>query len=93
LSTTRSKSLPAGQGPPNKKRGPEGELRWPDMMRRVDWLIEAGVIPYGKRARWDGIRDLRNETTHISIRHLTDPYDVLRVLELLAGEIGALFAP
>jgi hypothetical protein len=79
-------------GPPNKKRDHEGELRWPSMMRRVDWLIEAGVIPAEKHERWDGLRDLRNETTHISIRHLTSPHEALRVLELLASEISALFA-
>ena len=31
-------------GPPNKKPGPEGEQRWPDLMTRVNWLISAGVI-------------------------------------------------
>lgn len=80
------------EGPPNKKRGPEGEVRWPDMMTRVDWLIAAGIIPSEKRTRWDLIRDLRNETTHASIRHLTPPHEALRVLDLLAPEIDALFA-
>ena len=80
-------------GPPNKKLDHEGEQRWPDLMRRVNWLIEAGVIPAEKRDRWDSLRDLRNETTHVSIRHLTTPHEALRVLELLAGEIDALFAP
>lgn len=79
-------------GPPNKKRGPEGELRWPDLMTRVDWLIFADVIPTEKRDRWGLVRGLRNETTHISIRHLTTPHEALRVLELLAVEIDALFA-
>src|SRR4029077_4780852 len=78
-------------GPPNKKRDHEGEPRWPDLMRRVDWLIDADVISPDKRDRWDGLRDLRNETTHMSIRHLTTPHEVLRVLELLAREIDALF--
>ena len=80
-------------GPPNKKPGPEGEQRWPDLMTRVDWLISAGVIPAEKRDRWDLVRGLRNETTHASIRHLTTPHEALRVLELLAAEIDALFAP
>jgi hypothetical protein len=80
-------------GPPNKKPGPEGEQRWPDLMKRVDWLISASVIPAEKRDRWDLVRGLRNETTHASIRHLTPPHEALRVLELLAGEIDALFAP
>ena len=79
-------------GPPNKKPGPEGEQRWPDLMTRVDWLISTGVIPAQKRERWDLMRGLRNETTHASIRHLTTPHEVLRVLDLLAGEIDALFA-
>ncbi len=79
-------------GPPNKKLDHEGETRWPSMMRRVNYLIEAGVIPAEKHDRWDGLRDLRNETTHISIRHLTSPHEALRVLELLANEISALFA-
>jgi hypothetical protein len=80
-------------GPPNKKPGPEGEERWPDLMKRVDWLISADVIPAEKRDRWDLVRGLRNETTHASIRHLTTPHEALRVLELLAVEIDALFAP
>ena len=79
-------------GPPNKKLGPEGEQRWPDLMTRVDWLISVGIIPAEKRDRWDLERGLRNETTHASIRHLTTPHEVLRVLDLLAGEIDALFA-
>lgn len=58
-------------------------------MKRVDWLISAGVIPAEKRDRWDLVRGLRNETTYASIRHLTTPHEVLRVLELLAGEIDA----
>jgi hypothetical protein len=62
-------------------------------MTRVDWLIDASVIPAEKRDRWDLVRGLRNETTHASIRHLTTPHEALRVLELLAGEIDALFAP
>jgi hypothetical protein len=52
----------------------------------------AGVVPAVKRERWDGLRDLRNETTHISIRHLETSHEVLRVLDLLAGEIDTLFA-
>jgi hypothetical protein len=48
--------------------------------------------PYEKHNRWDLVRGLRNETTHASIRRLTTPHEVLRVLELLAGEIDALFA-
>jgi hypothetical protein len=66
-------------------------LLWGTGTREQDWLIEAGVIPAEKRERWDGLRDLRNETTHISIRHLADPHEALRVLELLAGEIDAPF--
>jgi hypothetical protein len=79
-------------GSPNKKLRPEGEQRWPDLMTRVNWLISAGVIPVKKRDRWDIVRGLRNETTHASIRHLTTPHDALRILELLAVEIDALFA-
>jgi hypothetical protein len=37
------------------------------------------------------MRDLRNETTHASIRHLVMPIDVLRLLDLLTPEIDALF--
>jgi hypothetical protein len=61
--------------------------------RRVEWLIGQGIIPPEKRARWDAIRELRNETTHASIRHLLMPVDVLRVLDLLQAEIDALFEP
>lgn len=43
--------------------------------------------PAEKRARWDLIRDLRNETTHASMRHLTTRHEALRVLDLLALEM------
>jgi hypothetical protein len=80
-------------GPPNKKPNPEdGQPTWPSFKRRVDWLIENGVIAAEKQHRWDAIRELRNETTHASIRHLAMPIDALRVLDLLAAEIDALFA-
>jgi hypothetical protein len=57
----------------------------------VEWLIAEGIIAPEKRQRWDTMRDLRNETTHASIRHLVMPIDVLRLLDLLAPEIDALF--
>jgi hypothetical protein len=38
-------------GPPNKKPGPEGETRRPDLMKRVDRLIGAGITPAEKRSR------------------------------------------
>lgn len=78
-------------GPANKKPDPDGDLRWPDFKRRVDWLIANGIIVPEKRHRWDTMRDLRNETTHASIRHLAMPVDVLRLLDLLAPEIDDLF--
>jgi hypothetical protein len=59
--------------------------------RRVDWLIEERIIPVEKKSRWEAIRELRNETTHASIRHLVMPLDVLGVLDLLQAEINALF--
>jgi hypothetical protein len=81
-------------GPPNRKADPDdGQPTWPSFKRRVDWLIDNGVIAADKRHRWDAIRELRNETTHASIRHLVMPVDVLRVLDLLALEIDALFMP
>lgn len=57
----------------------------------TEWLIENDLIPVEKRGRWDAIRELRNETTHASIRHLVMPLDGLNVLDLLAPEIDALF--
>ena len=78
-------------GAANKKPDPEGELSWPGFKRRVDWLIANEIIAPEKRQRWDTMRDLRNETTHASIRHLVMPIDVLRLLDLLAPEIDALF--
>jgi hypothetical protein len=80
-------------GPPHKKRDPEGDVRWPDFKRRVEWLIENSIVAPEKRRRWDTMRDLRNETTHASIRHLVMPIDVPRLLDLLAPEVDALFVP
>jgi hypothetical protein len=70
----------------------DGHPTWPSFKRRVGWLIDSGIIAADKRYRWDAIRELRNETTHASIRHLVMPVDVLRGLDLLAAEIDALFA-
>jgi len=78
-------------GPPKQTRGPAGELRWPEMQRRVEWLISKGIIAPEKKQRWDTMRALRNETTHASSRHLVMPHDVLRLLDLLAPEIDVLF--
>jgi hypothetical protein len=79
-------------GPPNKKPDPEdGQPIWPSFKWRVEWLIDHGVIATDRGPRWDAIRKLRNETTHASIRHLVMPMDVMRVLDLLAVEIDALF--
>ena len=61
-------------------------------MRSVNWLIEGRVIPPRSGDRWDGLRDLRNETVHIGIRRLTTPHEAPRVLELLAVEVDARFA-
>ncbi|MGO9321838.1 MAG: hypothetical protein ACLQBY_13690 [Solirubrobacteraceae bacterium] len=80
-------------GPPLKRRDPDDDTpTWPSFKRRVDWLIENGAIPPEKRGRWDTIRELRNDTTHASFRHVAPPTESLRVLELLADEIDALFA-
>jgi hypothetical protein len=79
-------------GPASKRRDPDdGMPTWPSFKRRVDWLIGTGVIPPEKQGRWDTIRALRNETTHASSRHIAPPTESLRVLELLADEIDALF--
>ena len=80
-------------GPPGKSRDPDDDTpTWPSFKRRIEWLIANGAMPPEKRARWDTIRELRNETTHASIRHIEPPTESLRVLELLADEIDALFA-
>jgi hypothetical protein len=80
-------------GPPAKTRDPDDDTpTWPSFKRRVDWLIENGTIPSEKRGRWDAIREMRNETTHASFRHVAPPTESLRVLELLATEIDALFS-
>ncbi len=79
-------------GPASKRRDPDEDTpTWPSFKRRVDWLIENSVIPAEKQGRWNTIRELRNETTHASIRHISPPTESLRVLELLADEIDALF--
>jgi hypothetical protein len=79
-------------GPPLKRRDPDdGTPTWPSFKGRIDGLIDNGIIPPEKSGRWDTIRELRNETTHMSIRHISPPTESLRVLELLADEIDALF--
>lgn len=86
-------SLPAGRRPAEQEARPRrrGALARPDAPRE---LAHRGRRDPRREARdrWNGLRDLRNETTHISIRHLTTPHEALRVLELLAGEIDTLFA-
>ncbi len=71
-----------------ERRPPTGE-GWAVRFLAVDLAPTVGE----KRGRWDLVRGLRNETAHAHIRHLRPPHEALRVLELLAAEIGALFAP
>jgi hypothetical protein len=59
-------------GPPNKKPNPEdGQPTWPSFKRRVDWLIDNGVIAAEKQHRG-------TQSESCATRPLTRASDILR---------------
>jgi len=73
-------------GPEDTRSG-----QWPTLKKRLNWLIEQGIIDKTVEKRWDAIRNLRNYGSHATYARIEMPIDALRTLEILAREIDALY--
>ncbi len=68
--------------------GPKARASFAD---RIKWLCDHGVIPEEERLRWDGLRNLRNITSHPEMQMIHPPGSVLTSFQLAARLISALF--
>lgn len=64
---------------------------WPSLKRRLDWLIERGIISRRVEQRWNATRNLRNYGSHATYARLEMPIGALQSLTILADEINALY--
>ena len=60
--------------------------------KRVNWLVDEGVIPRPEFIRWDAIRTLRNAASHPEGQSILTPGNAIRLLEGIAGQINSLFS-
>ena len=60
--------------------------------KRVDWLVEGGVIPRAESARWHAARDLRNAASHPKRQMILTPGNAIGMLERIADDLNSLFS-
>ncbi len=60
--------------------------------KKVRWLIEKGVIPQQDAVQWEGIRGLRNISSHPEMQSIFMPTEALRFIESMAEHINSLFS-
>lgn len=71
-------------------RRPNGA--WPRYVDRLRWLNRAGALDGAELERWQSLRELRNLAAHSEEQTLMTPSDALRMLEVVARDINALFS-
>ena len=60
--------------------------------KRVDWLVDEGIIPESELIRWDAIRELRNAASHPDRQSILTPGNAVGLLEGIAEQINSLFS-
>ncbi len=59
--------------------------------QKVDFLILKSIIPVGEKLRWEGIRGLRNISSHPKQQSITPPGNAIHQLHLMSAIINRLF--
>ena len=59
--------------------------------KRIDWLVEGGVIPRSESARWHAARKLRNAASHLEHQMILTPGNAIGMLESIADDLNSLF--
>jgi hypothetical protein len=60
--------------------------------KKVDWLIEQGVISQDQSKRWIASTKLRNFSSHPEMQSIYMPLEALKSFEILTDQINKLFA-
>jgi hypothetical protein len=75
-------------GGPKTKRGAD-----PAFAARIRWLRQHGVIADEHAHRWDGFRELRNDTSDPKMQSIFTPGNAYTVLSAVAECVSGLYAP
>ncbi len=59
--------------------------------RKIEWLIETGIIEANEKVRWDGLRSLRNSRAHPKSQMILPPGPVLALFDEMTTDINSLF--
>lgn len=59
--------------------------------KRIDWLVDEGIIPSSEMTRWDAVRQLRNVASHPDRQSIFTPGNAIGMLEGIARQINSLF--
>ncbi len=65
----------------------EGTLK-----KRINWLVDKGIVPRSELIRWDAIRKLRNAASHPDRQSILTPGNAIGLLEGTAEQINSLFS-
>jgi len=60
--------------------------------KRIDWLVERGVIPGSESARWHAARKLRNTASHPERQTIFTPGNAVGMLQGIAEDLNSLFS-
>jgi len=60
--------------------------------KRVDWLVERGIIARTESSRWDYVRKLRNAASHPERQMILTPGNAIGTLERIADDLNSLFS-
>jgi len=60
--------------------------------KKIDWLVEEGVIPRSESARWHAARKLRNVASHPERQMILTPGNAIGMLERIAEDLNSLFS-
>ena len=60
--------------------------------KRIEWLVEEGVISRQESARWHAARQMRNAASHPERQMILTPGNAIGILERVADDINSLFS-
>ena len=60
--------------------------------KRIEWLVEEGVISRPESTRWHAARQMRNAASHPECQMVLTPGNAIGILERVADDINSLFS-
>jgi hypothetical protein len=62
-----------------------------EFMKKIEFLIEKGVIKENEKDRWKGLHIIRNESSHPSDQSIFHPLEAITIVKNISNEINKLF--